>query len=162
LPIFPNPAAGSVLTADDLRKFACVSAHKSGDETDNASATFQDDDHLSTAVVANGIYIIQMHFVYNANTTANFKWQFTTPAGSSFSGLTQIWNAGGLAWIAGLVDGVTGMNGTAALDVPVLVNGTLYVGGTAGTLQFRWAQNTSNASNTVVRKGSYLNVIRLA
>jgi hypothetical protein len=47
-------------------------------------------------------------------------------------------------------------------DQVILVQGILIVSSTSGNLQFQWAQNTANASNSSVKANSYLLLRRVA
>jgi hypothetical protein len=55
---------------------------------------------------------------------------------------------------------ILGAGGGATVEA-VLMKGNLNTSGTAGNLQFRWAQNTSNAGATTVRAQSYLSLQRI-
>jgi hypothetical protein len=55
---------------------------------------------------------------------------------------------------------VVGLAGTAA-DLVMDAWGLVIMGGTAGTLQTQWAQNTANVSDTIVKAGSFLELNRI-
>lgn len=158
------PSAGAKLRAAVLSALISetrvVSARKSSDETINNTSGYQDDDELFVPVEANATYVGWLHFNYLSQAAAAFKYQFTTPAGSnlpfwSFIGsspFTYGGSAGG---------GVVGLAGTGA-NLPCDAWGLIIIGGTAGTMRMQWAQNVANASNTIVRAGSYLALWRLS
>jgi hypothetical protein len=50
----------------------------------------------------------------------------------------------------------------AAAQYYLSIEGMITVGGAGGTLAFNWAQNTSDAGNTIVRAGSYLEYMQVA
>jgi hypothetical protein len=171
----PIPA-GSRLLAEDLSPWGtAINAALSGgvkvktsDTTRNSTTTFADDPHLAgIAVAANTNYAVECSFVYNSAATPDFKYQFTVPSGTTFRGFTLLYHPSGVTvpatmnWIDcnSLTGGVTGMNGAAA-DVRCVVRGSISVGSTAGTMAFQWAQDISNAGNTIVRQGSWLEVLR--
>lgn len=144
------------LDADSLNDALGRHAYKDVDEQITASTTFHDDLDLAVAVDANGVYRVLIEGLYQSGTTPDFKQQFTAPSGSSFESSYFLYNPGTVAMLAtGALGSVTGLGGTGA-NVPFMLSATLFVGGTPGTLQWQWAQNTSDAGATIVRKGSRL------
>lgn len=160
---------GQVLTADStagtglawttLTAGATVkSVRKSSDQTVTSSTTLVNDSQLKFAVAANETYIFQAWlYTYAADGTPDIKVTFTGPSGSTvlWSSSQVIFNAGGSTTLT-----VVSTGGTAA-DLFVDSNfraiqlyGTILNGGTAGDLQFQFAQNTSSANGTSVKAGS--------
>jgi len=160
---------GQVLTADStagtglawttLTSGATVkSVRKSSDQTVTSSTTLVNDSQLKFAVAANETYIFQAWlYTYAADGTPDIKVTFTGPSGSTvlWSSSQVIFNAGGSTTLT-----VVSTGGTAA-DLFVDSNfraiqlyGTILNGGTAGDLQFQFAQNTSSANGTSVKAGS--------
>lgn len=151
------PAAGAKLRASTLSALISevrpLTSIKSADETVNNSATLQNDDQLFLSVAANTFYELNLRLIMNSNATANFKLQFTAPAGAGFSSHSIEGNA------ATALTGPGGAGGTytgVAADKIVIVGGQFSTAGTAGTLQLQWAQNTANVSNTIVKANSYM------
>lgn len=139
---------------------------KTADETVNNSTALQNDDHLLVALPTAGTFGFQMVLFYDSSTTADFKAAFTMPAGA-----TMLWGGVGPATTAGssVGDGqflTTTVSGTAipyggagtgtTNTLMLVVNGEITMGGTSGNLQLQWAQNTLDATNTVVRTRSRL------
>lgn len=175
LPSLSLPA-GAVVTAGEIAQIitaindGSVYVAKAADETINNSATLQNDDELFVTVAANATYEINTYVGYRSNTTADFKVGFTFPTGATLYFTT--WNAqlnssGTLvtstqleAAASGSAFGVGGIAvGTTATFAG---GGLLTTGANAGTFQVQWAQLTADASNTVVRAGSYLSLRRVA
>lgn len=163
----PIPSAGAKLRASVLRslitELRIVAARKTADETINNTSVFQDDDELFVSLEANVVYLARVHIVYNSGATPDFKYAFTLPSGTtapmwSFQGITTV-----SAFTYGVASsgGVSGLGGTGA-DQPVDAFGVVITGSTAGTMQLQWAQETANASNTIVRAGSYLELRRIS
>lgn len=150
-----------ILTADQLNAALGLQAYKSADETVNNSATLQNDNDLAVDVEANGVYSLHLYLVYSSGATPDFKIDFTAPSGTTFEASFFDYNGGSFAWGAtSALGSVTGLAGTGA-NAPFILRATVFVGGTAGTVQLRWAQNTANASDTIVRKGSRLTLVKL-
>lgn len=152
--------AGQKLTATALQAVVPLFAYKVADEIVNNSAAFQDDNELFVSLAANAVYEGWLHVVYNSGTTPDLKWQFTKPSGatqndwaflgySTASALT--YGTGGQSATAG------GLGGKTVADAWGLITTT-----NAGQLQWQWAQNTANASDTTVYAGSYLRCLRIA
>lgn len=137
---------------------------KTSDQTVNNSTTLVDDLELVQALRANSTYIFDLWVLYTSGTTPDFKLGFTLPAGATlaysyhgfdtslsmtFFGTTTIPSSG------------TGFGGNAT-TAPVRMFGSLETSGTAGNFQVKFAQQTANASNTVLMTGSYLSLFRIA
>jgi hypothetical protein len=135
---------------------------KTADETVNNSITLQDDDQLLFAVEANSFYIFTLFVTYNSSTVADWKWNFSVPASTTgrrksdvlASGATS---CGGSTTLASnvITQEVNSIGGTAS-DCENVITGQVATSGTAGNVTFRWAQNTAEVSNTIVRANSYL------
>jgi hypothetical protein len=160
---------GMVLTVDSAEatglKYAVPTApptiktvRKSSDQTVTSSTTLVNDSQLLFAVAANETYIFQAWlYTYAADGTPDIKVTFTGPAGSTvfWSSSQVIFNAGGSTTLTVVAPGAT----TADLFVDsnlraIQLYGTILNGGTAGNLQFQFAQNTSSANGTSVKAGS--------
>lgn len=149
------------LTADDLNEALGRHAYKAADETINNVGAVQNDNDLALAVDANGVYSLYLYVVYSSGTTPDFLCDFSAPSGTTFEASFFNYQPGTVAWAAtGALGAVSGLAGTGA-NVPLIIRATVFVAATAGTLQWRWAQNTANASDTIVRKGSRLTLVKL-
>lgn len=124
----------------------------------NADTTLSDVPGLSVALEANSVYQITASISYHSGNTPDFKYGFTTPTGS----VGQVWahyldlaatNASSLYDIA--ISGVTAFgNGAGSANrLSIRIAGHI-VTTNAGSLQFQAAQNTNDASDTVVMAGS--------
>ncbi len=165
---FAAPAAGT-----DARLLVAV---KTGDETVNNSDVLQNDDHLSFAVAASGIYLVDLYLLTSSvSATPDFKWDWTVPAGA-----TYYW--GNTADPSDSSDGTLGGWGqrnissgsAAALSSGTLTHGSgsnvpkgvhliaiVIVGGTAGTAQFRWSQNSATSEDTKLLIGSCIIAVKV-
>lgn len=143
---------------------------KATDQTKTSDAALGNDSNLSLFTFANGKYILEGEIVYSSATAADIRMAFSGPAGA-----TLLWTIDGLdvgaAGTAGSIQrsataiadaGVQVAGGAGAgTNVTAKIEGLLTMGSTAGSIVFRWAQGTSDASNTVVRAGSWINVRRI-
>ncbi len=129
---------------------------KSADESVTSSTTLQNDNHLLLPVVANATYDLFLLCVFSGSTTGDIKFAWSVPSGTvlrwgdqtGFSGLatdTDVYSAQG--------------SGT---QVCFQIWATVVTSSTAGNVQFQWAQNTSDATATIVRANSHLKMTRIS
>jgi len=131
---------------------------KTADESVTSSATLQNDDHLSFEGVAGATYQFSINGKATANASGGFKWAFTLPASGSGRALTQIQGLNDADIDVTVGSGVTG---AIAVTNAFLISGYITFS-TAGTAQFKWAQNASNGTATTLKRGSNLSVIRIS
>lgn len=159
---------GDVLTAADLDAWTVpVAAIKPSNTSRNTTTTVSDDPDLTLAVAASSTYAVTGVVFYDGPSagTGDIKWTFSVP--TSATGQYQVvhqnisGNTAGM-WQVNWTDGpnlVTTQANTQGTGSPNILamtfNGLLAVAGTAGNLTFRWAQNTSNGTNTRVYQQSY-------
>lgn len=159
------PAAGAKLRASVLSSLITevrpVAVRKVADETVNNSSVLQNDDELFVPMSANAVYDFFVIIHHNSGGTPDIKFGWTVP-----SGTTMVWGgyivntAGAFTVVANLSQSSTASIGGTGSDSFQMFQGTIVTSSTAGTLQLQWAQDTANASNTIVRAGSYLLPIR--
>lgn len=122
------------------------------------STTLQADTALLLPVAANTLYDLSLRLILNTNNTANFKLQFTAPAGSTSSVHLFTGSAATAASVLqGPFDAIASslaVGSPGGADFVALVQGWLLTAGTPGNVTLTWAQNVLNASTTTVRAGS--------
>ena len=132
---------------------------KTADETVNNSTTVQNDNDLKITVAASEIWAIYLFILHNSSAVADFKIGFSDPGG----GATLRWAAvsGSTPVALNAIASTENIAGAGA-DRKVDYAG-VYVGGTAaGTLNFQWAQQTAEVSDTKVLANSYILAFKLA
>jgi hypothetical protein len=145
---------------------------KTADESVTSSTTYQNDDHLALAVVANAVYEMDLSIIYSAASAGDIKTSLAGPAGSVFGGLidyvadTAINGALIVAAVsAAPLDGadydVPG-GGVGSSKLGQRWRGLVRTAATAGTLQFKWAQLTSSGTASTVHIDSFLLLKRIA
>lgn len=145
---------GRILTAADLQ----LAARKTIDQTVNNSVTLVDDTELYVAVPASTVFQFELQAIYNTGTTPNIKFAWSYPSGLVIPRSATLANFAS-GWAGGVPADqttVTVTQGFAGGDQYFRQTGLVIVGATPGTLRVRWAQATANASNTIMRTGSYL------
>ncbi len=136
---------------------------KSANETVNNSAAMQNDDHIVASVVANATYEWQFRPEYLSQLTPDLKFQWTVPASA-----TMVWGgvyadtAGGMVTPGNLTAASVVAICGAAADFTGWFTGTLVTAATAGNCTLQWAQNTANATNTIMYLGTYFRIRRTA
>lgn len=143
-------------------------ARKTADQTIASSTAMTNDSELVVPVIANATYVMKAFISYRALAAAKIKIGWTGPAGA-----TMDWSPVGLdTGVSGFVTGInravyTIANAPAvgeagvAQSVSAGPEGMLITSATAGNLQFQWAQNTSNATGTVVKANSWVFLVRV-
>lgn len=168
---YPTFLAGQRITAALLRSAQPQVIRKTADTSRSATTTFADDPHLTFAVEANGVYVMDGWVKYFADPTPDIKIQFTTPSGT----------LGEWAWImpgsGTLTTGTAGYSirtetndvsgsrtgyGTSDSTMFTPMSALWRVGSAAGSITMQWAQNTSNATATVIYTDSWLRFQRIA
>lgn len=142
---------------------------KAANESVTSSTTLQNDDHFAFAVAASAFYTLEGYVMYDGGAggaVGDLKCDFTVPSGASFTWTNFGTNTGGLtqynaATQAATVARAMPTNGGTA-SISFQLKGYLNTAGTSGTLQFRWAQNTSSATAVVVYASSWMVLTRIA
>lgn len=143
-----------------------LSAHatKTLDQSYVSQTTFQSDTELFLPVAANSVYACHIHMIFNSPVAAGLKTQFTVPAGAVVTNWTFLLPATttptAAMGLCGPSGGVVGISAHAT-DEPGDMWGVLTTGSTAGNLQFQHAQNTSTASTTSMKAGSWLRMLKI-
>lgn len=134
---------------------------KSADEAVTEDTTLSDDDTLKFGVQANKTYVFCAEIFYATPTAADFKYDVNGPSSPTLVRIeTQSRAPGAVAIVASgqtaFGFGPNSITETSGTTGWVGISGTIQNGDNAGTVSIRWAQNTSNASATTVRAGSFL------
>jgi hypothetical protein len=138
-------------------------AHKVTNKTVNNSTVLTNDNELTWPMQVNTAYALDAHIRYQTNTAADAKIGWSYPAGAQMG-----WNL--IANDASLVATITGdynESANPALGGNVVITwahaaGIIVTGGTAGALTLQFAQNTANASDTILIGYSYGFLTRLS
>lgn len=152
----------------DTRTFSrtpmTVVKRKSADETVNGSATVQDDNDLFFAVAAGETWVCEFHLSITTGATPDFKFAITVPSGATVTYSVLALSGANVANLNPSRATASGAELTLISTpgvIDALVRAVVVNGATAGNVQLRWAQNTSDASNTTVEDGSWLRAERL-
>lgn len=155
---------GQKITASRLNSVLPIIRVKSADETVTSNASPQDDDDLVAAVEADTTYLIMAYLVWTSTSaTPDFRLDFTVPTNAAIPQRSFFAQPTGNTSTTGTID--TGTTQSAdGDDTRASVNGrmagwlvgTLVVGSTAGNLQLRWAQGTSDSAGVTLKQYSWL------
>lgn len=139
-------------------------------DTSRTNNTYADDPHLTFQGVANTTYDVYIRGNYFAPVTPSIKFQFVFPSGT-FKGVSWEYDPGTDDWQANPTTGamssaspaalVVGLTGSAATNFPFRFEGRLALASTGGTCALQWAQNTTNASATILREGSWMQALQV-
>jgi hypothetical protein len=161
-------AAGQRVLASTLAAMLPDVIIKPSDEPVTSSTTLQNDDHLLFSVAANATYILDAYLITSGATaaTGDLKIDWTVPAGTTmrYTSSGVVASSPAVQYEATVntpgASRTIGTNGSADMGVPL--RAVIVTSATAGTVQLRWAQNTSNATPTIIRANSWLRVTRAA
>lgn len=132
---------------------------KTADETKTANTTLADDNQLQFTPQANTKYAIRGKIFYATTAAGDFKYslKFNGTAGLFRFARNHI-VPGTTAFVVALAvaadNGATVTMAGTGTEGYISFEGILWVNATA-LFSFQWAQNTSDAGNTIVRTGSY-------
>jgi len=127
---------------------------KSVTETINSDSVLHNDDELFFVANANKTYggIIGLHL--ESGSTPDFKSALSIPSGASARRVNGSWGTSATAvadFTVAQVIPMTGPPGMLAVYFRVIIT-------TAGTVNYQWAQNVSNAGDTSVLQGSFMTI----
>lgn len=124
---------------------------KAADESVSASTTLQDDNHLLFAIAVNETWIARfVLYILSASANPDFKYTIAVPAGATGKFFENA--AGTVQAFAAPVS----LALSAATDKVLIVDVSVTNAGTAGDVKLQWAQDTSDATATVVKAFSSL------
>lgn len=147
---------------------------KTADQTVNNSETYVNDTHLVFAVGTNEVWSFDMKLLTDSGTTPDFKATFTVPTDTELEGLAtfndtignrvhQSFGLSGSTAAATMdIGGIGGGGGDDEGRLVLVFNAIVISHGTAGNVQFRWAQETADSSDTIVKKNSMIIKRRIA
>lgn len=142
-----------------------IVARKTADTTINNDSTVNDDPHLLLPVAASQRLFVEGYLLFTgASATADFKITWSGPAG-----MTAAWSPYGTATAFGFNASAAGASPGAAEALTnqvalgafagtywVAIAGLFTNSTTAGTLTFRWSQNTATVEDSTLKAGSFL------
>jgi hypothetical protein len=167
-PTAPTPAVGdndtSIATTAYVQAELALRWHsvkKSSDETIQSDNTLNTDGALVFSTASNTKYHIRGRIYFDTSAAADFKYRFQNSGTTTLLRGLTIHVVPGTSTLVPTVE--TGAPTTTQAVTGTGTNGgyiefdfILHQGATAGGFSFQWCQNTSDASNTTVRAGSFL------
>lgn len=164
--------AGAKIPASLLNDNLPRIARATADTTKTSSTAFADATGLLLSLAANAVYALDAYIAYVAGDTGDLKCAWTVPA--STTGHWAGWGLGvGATSSVGVANGARpdafgdanflSFGGSTVLSgqLACYPRGYVVTAGTAGNLQFRFAQNVSNATSTVIKAGSWMRLTRI-
>lgn len=167
--------AGQKVRAQELNDLV-LGVVMTSDVTVNNTTAMTNATGLAIPLAANATYGLDGWLHWTSNPTADIRFEWSYPTGSTgwWAGIgppanrTPIVNSERINYIDwGSVVLSAGLNFAGDDEFPADVyisampRGYIVTSSTSGTLQLRFAQATANASNTILRRGSWLRITRL-
>lgn len=152
--------------ADLSAELLMVRVRNGTDDTVNNTTTLANATEMSFSVGANETWGFLMFIRYSTNATADIKFAFTVPASATWD-VHAVGKDAGATLDAQIAYGdhsttVKDFTGTTATRTSLALMGTVVTGGTSGSLQLQFAQQTANASDTTVLANSWIIAWRLS
>jgi hypothetical protein len=167
MPQFPSWLAGQRITAEQLLAGLPYMAVKPGATSVTSSTTLITDPDLQLVLPGPGTYVIDGYLNYTGSSVGagDIKGTFEYSGGINFAN----WDFQAIATTGG-VQMCTGPNAFGIAVARGTDGGTwmgahllgLLVATSGGTLSWNWAQNTSNATSTNIRQGSWIRAFQQA
>jgi hypothetical protein len=167
---FPTFSAGQILTAADLTNMQWVEVSQGSNQTVNNSTTLVDS-NIVVPVASGATYLFLVNLNFNSDPAADIKFDWTVPSGGS---VTRFLHGPGMAATGGTDDYTTvnyrrispGTNAVYAgsgvtLSASAFEQGEL-IGGNGGNITLQFAQQSADASNTVLNSLTSLYYLRLS
>ena len=164
---FPAWAAGSKITSAQLTQMEVNAAFKASDTMRSSTTTITADPDLQINLGV-GTFLIVGYWGITGGTTGSSDMKVTiaytgtvgfgswTPFGPTTASSTAVYQNGGAL-------GATAALGTYSTTIPVNAGPQgLVTTSSSGSLQVQWAQNTSNATATTLKAGSWLYALQIA
>lgn len=134
--------------------------YKSADETVNNSSTLQDDNELTFSIGANEVWAFTLCLLATSETTPNLRYKFTVPSGADYI-MMPFYYSGSVGTNASSSYAFIGTDGDPFTNVD-FAHGVVRNSSNAGSVQLQWSQDVAEASNSIVRRGSYIIAHKLA
>lgn len=137
-----------------------IGKHKAADESVTTNASPQSDDDFLFSIGANETWVFTITMGVTSGASGGFKWLFTLPAGAAGRARVLLENL-----IAMDIDITAGSGTTTTFtsgDSRGIISGYIANSSTAGTAQFKWSQNASNGTATIVKRGATMIAARVA
>jgi hypothetical protein len=133
---------------------------KENDETRNSTTTLAADSDLQFLMEANTVYAGRMVVFFDTGAAPDFKFEFSGPSSPTAVRINGEHIAPGDAAFTEFNDEAYNVTGTpigsGTVGGCVKADFLVQNASNAGTFSFDWAQNTSDAGDTTVLAGSYL------
>jgi len=145
---------GTDPTADTGNSFLHTKVVKTVDETVNNTTTLQNDDELFFTGTANKTYFLTLDLFLTSSTVADINMEFSLPSGATGVWTNDLFNSD----LPGdTVDITVGDDYATDGNIEHLIlHGKIDMGGTTGINNFEWAQQTAEATDSKILKGSSL------
>ena len=136
---------------------------KGSDTTRNNTDTLANDTGLVTGTLpANSVWEFEAVIHYRSSTVADYKHAMIMPSGATLIASVLFYSSAAALTHAVYAGASLAGGGLGAVTIDLRVKGILRIGGTAGTVQYQWAQNTLEVSDTITYAESYMKLLRIS
>jgi len=138
-----------------------IAIYKANNETVTSSTALQNDDDFSFSIAASEVWRGAIMLDASAGGSGGFKCDFTLPSGASGS-MTLVSSMSSVFFASTSVTSGNGFTAAITAGRGLVLSFSITNSTKAGTVQFRFAQNASNATSTIIRAGSLLHAVRVS
>ncbi len=132
---------------------------KENDQSVTSSTTLVNDLELKVTVQPNSQYTFEARIYIVADTTPNYKYKFTVPSGTTNRHIVDTWTSNS-GRASGLLTTEVSVAIGNTVEKAIIISGYLITDANGGTLQFQFAQDTSDGTSSTTKAGSSLIVYR--
>lgn len=166
---YPVLYAGQRFTAAVAASMLPLDAAKTASTSRASTTTTSADPDLQITVAASAEYVLEAYIRYSGFNGGDLKFRFTapgTPNGSAGARTMELADTAATDASSALrlpfnADKSIGCISTTTAQV-IQFRGRLITSSTAGTFSFDWAQDTSNATATIIEADSWMSLRRIA
>jgi hypothetical protein len=149
-----------------LKRSGWLTKVKSTETARRSTTTLTADADLKFEMEANVQYQFRAKVYFDSGSTPDFKWRHNGPSSPTLVRINRrSWPCGASAWSEAVDTAYSSsdivLDGSASTGGVIEFEGTITNGSTDGAFEFQWAQNTSDASDTKVLAGSYIEYRRM-
>jgi hypothetical protein len=133
---------------------------KSADQSITSNVTLASDSALAFSMAANTAYTVRLVVFFDTGATEDFQFAISGPTSPTYVRIRRRYFPPGSTSATNAMDTAatpaTSITGAGTTGGYIEADVIWQNGANAGTFAFEWAQNTSGATATIVRAGSFM------
>jgi hypothetical protein len=151
-------AAATLVTAPGT----WLTRYRTIDQSVSSSVTLVDDDTLQLAVNASEVWLVEAYLYVTSSAGGGSRHTLSGPAGASGLIISDLLLDSAICASRSVALGTEINWGTGGAGANIYMRSVVTIGGTAGSIKVKFAQNASDGTATKNKTGSFLKATRLA